>query len=59
MLQPEALSWLNSEILAHVQTPGVPRLYRIGKTTLFVTCGTGYSFVPVRFGTPNKSPVNS
>jgi predicted MPP superfamily phosphohydrolase len=46
------LSWLNSEILANVQTPGVPRLYRIGKTTLFVTCGTGYSFVPVRFGAP-------
>lgn len=46
------LSWLNSEIFSGVQTPGVPRLYRIGKTTLFVTCGTGYSFVPVRFGTP-------
>lgn len=46
------LSWLEGELLRGVRTPGVERLYRLKNGTLFVTCGLGYSFVPVRFGAP-------
>ena len=46
------LSWLNSEALPSALVDGAERLYRIGPMVLFVTCGTGYGFVPVRFGAP-------
>lgn len=46
------LSWLNSEALPGALVDGAERLYRIGPMVLFVTCGTGYGFVPVRFGAP-------
>ncbi|MBD0319984.1 MAG: hypothetical protein ICV87_06610, partial [Gemmatimonadetes bacterium] len=37
--------------------PGTPnpesrRIYRVRGSTLFITCGLGYGFVPVRFGYP-------
>lgn len=46
------LSWLNSEGLPGAVVDGAERLYRIGPMVLFVTCGVGYGFVPVRFGYP-------
>lgn len=46
------LSWLNREGLPGAVVDGTDRLYRIGPMVLFVTCGVGYGFVPVRFGYP-------
>ena len=46
------LTWLNSEIFPGTPDPARRRIYRIRGATLFVTCGIGYSFVPVRFGHP-------
>ena len=28
------------------------RIYRVRGATVFITCGVGYSFIPVRFGAP-------
>ena len=46
------LSWLNSEGLPGSVVPEVPRLYRVERMVMFVTCGVGYGFVPIRFGAP-------
>lgn len=46
------LAWLVSEALPGAAIPEVERLFRIKENTLFVTCGVGYGFVPVRFGAP-------
>lgn len=46
------LSWLNSEVFPGTENPGSTRIYRIRGTTLFVTCGLGFNYVPVRFGAP-------
>lgn len=48
------LSWVNTELFPSpaVRIPGADRLYRVGGNGLFVTCGVGYSFVPVRLGAP-------
>ena len=46
------ISWLNEQSLPANVVRGVPRLYRFGKTVMFVTCGVGYGFLPVRFGYP-------
>jgi uncharacterized protein len=46
------LTWLNAEALPFAVVEDAERLYRIGSMVLFVTCGTGYGFVPVRFGAP-------
>lgn len=46
------LSWLNSEALPAAVVDGAERMYRVGTMVMFVTCGTGYGFVPVRFGAP-------
>ncbi len=51
------LSWLNSEVLPDVRTPGVERIYRVRGATLFVTCGVGFSFVPVRLGHPPEVAI--
>jgi len=46
------VSWVNENSLPGSVVPGVPRIYRFDKTVMYVTCGVGYSFVPVRFGAP-------
>lgn len=46
------LSWLNSEGLPGAVVPNTERLYLLEDMVLFVTCGVGYGFVPVRFGSP-------
>lgn len=46
------LSWVNTTLLPAGRVPGTERLYRVGGNGLFITCGTGYGFVPVRLGAP-------
>jgi len=46
------ISWYESEALPNAAVPGVDRLYRIRNNTMFITCGIGYSFIPVRLGAP-------
>lgn len=44
------LSWLADGPLSDAGTPGLPQIFRLGRTVLYVTCGTGYGFVPIRYG---------
>lgn len=44
------IRWVNEEALPAAVVQGTERLYRIGPMVMFVTCGTGYGFVPVRYG---------
>ena len=44
------LTWVNTEVLPGTPDPRRRRIYRVRGTTMFITCGVGYSFVPVRFG---------
>jgi predicted MPP superfamily phosphohydrolase len=30
------------------------RIFRVKGSTLFITCGVGYGFIPVRFGSPPR-----
>lgn len=46
------LSWLDSEGLPGAVARGAPRMYRLARSVMFVSCGVGYGFVPVRFGAP-------
>jgi predicted MPP superfamily phosphohydrolase len=46
------VSWLNENSLPGNVVRGVPRMYRFDRTVMFVTCGVGYSFLPIRFGAP-------
>ena len=44
------LTWLNTEVLPGTPNPASTRIYRVRGSTLFVTCGLGFGYVPVRFG---------
>jgi uncharacterized protein len=46
------LTWFNTEVLPGTPTPASTRIYRVRGATLFVTCGIGFGYVPVRFGAP-------
>jgi hypothetical protein len=46
------LSWVTETALPSAAVRGVPRLFRSGRNVMFVTCGVGYGFVPIRFGAP-------
>ncbi|HET6228865.1 MAG TPA: metallophosphoesterase [Longimicrobiaceae bacterium] len=46
------LSWINTEVFPVANGSPTQRIYRMNGNTLFVTCGIGYSFVPVRYGAP-------
>jgi predicted MPP superfamily phosphohydrolase len=46
------LAWFNTTILPGTADPLKTRIWRIRGSTVFATCGTGYSFVPVRYGYP-------
>lgn len=46
------LSWYNTEIYPSSRVGGADRLYRVRGNGLFISCGIGYSFVPVRLGAP-------
>jgi hypothetical protein len=46
------LTWVNTELFPQEANAATNRIYRVRGSTLFVTCGLGFSFVPVRFGSP-------
>ncbi|HET7229704.1 MAG TPA: metallophosphoesterase [Longimicrobium sp.] len=46
------LAWFNTQVLPGTANPGKTRIWRVRGSTLFATCGLGYSFVPVRMGYP-------
>ena len=46
------LTWFNSEVLPGTPNPASTRIYRVRGSTLFVTCGVGFGYVPVRYGSP-------
>jgi len=46
------LTWLNTEVFPGTSNPTGTRIYRVRGSTLFVTCGIGFGYVPVRFGAP-------
>jgi predicted MPP superfamily phosphohydrolase len=46
------LTWFNSEVLPGTPNPASTRIYRVRGSTLFVTCGLGFGYVPVRYGSP-------
>jgi uncharacterized protein len=43
--------------LANLRVPRTRRLFRSGQSVLFITCGTGYSFVPARWGSPPEVAI--
>lgn len=45
------LTWVNTELFPQAENAGTNRIYRVRGSTLFITCGVGFSFVPVRFAT--------
>ena len=46
------LETIEAELPDLTPAPRVPRLHTLRNNPLFITCGLGYSFVPVRFGAP-------
>ena len=47
------LTWFNTEVLPQEERdPATTRIYRVRGATLFVTCGVGFGFVPIRYGAP-------
>ncbi|MBV9773069.1 MAG: hypothetical protein JO040_03930, partial [Gemmatimonadetes bacterium] len=44
------LSWYNTEIYPSSRVPGTDRLYRVRGNGLFISCGIGHTYVPVRLG---------
>lgn len=46
------LRWLNENVFPAEARRIDSRIYRVRGSTLFVTCGVGYSFLPARFGVP-------
>lgn len=46
------LSWLRQEALPGGRIEGLDKLFRVMGSTVLVTCGTGYGFVPLRYGAP-------
>ena len=46
------LTWFNSEVLPGTPDPARTRIYRVRGSTLFITCGVGFGYVPVRYGAP-------
>jgi uncharacterized protein len=51
------LSWYENEAMPGMAIPDVERLYRIRNNTLFITCGIGYSFIPIRLGSPPEVAI--
>jgi uncharacterized protein len=51
------LQWLNTAVFPGTPEPDRTRIYRIRGATLFVTCGVGYGYVPVRYGAPPEVAI--
>jgi uncharacterized protein len=46
------LRWVNTEVFPGTPEPDRRRIYRVRGATVFITCGVGFGYVPVRFGAP-------
>lgn len=46
------LSWYNTEIFPSSRVGGADRLYRVRGNGVFISCGIGHTYVPVRLGAP-------
>jgi uncharacterized protein len=44
------LQWLRSEVFPGGEIEGRDRLFRVQGSTVLVSCGIGFGFVPIRFG---------
>ena len=51
------LVWFNTEVLPQDADAATRRIYRVRGTTMFVTCGTGFGYVPVRYGAPPEVAI--
>ncbi|MEX2571939.1 MAG: hypothetical protein WD737_11625 [Gemmatimonadota bacterium] len=51
------LSWIREEALPGAAAEGFDRVFQIGGSTILITCGLGYGFVPLRFGAPPEVPL--
>jgi uncharacterized protein len=51
------LSWLRAEVFPGATVEGVDRLFRVQGSTVAVSCGLGFGFVPLRFGAPPEVPI--
>lgn len=51
------LSWLRENVFPGAIVPGVDRLFQVEAGTVVVSCGTGYGFVPLRFGAAPEVPL--
>lgn len=51
------ISWLRNEALPSASIEGAERLFRVRGSTLLVTCGIGYGFIPLRFGAAPEVPI--
>jgi uncharacterized protein len=50
-------AWLRDEIFPGGLVEGTDRLFRVMGGTVVVSCGLGYSFVPIRFGAAPEVPL--
>jgi predicted MPP superfamily phosphohydrolase len=51
------ITWLRNEVFPNGSIPGTDRLFRVQGSTVLVTCGVGYSFIPLRFGAAPEVPL--
>jgi predicted MPP superfamily phosphohydrolase len=51
------LSWLRNEVFPGGQIEGLDQLFRVQGSTVLVTCGVGYGFVPLRYGAAPEVPI--
>ncbi len=53
------LSWLREEALPGAAMEEFDRIFQLRGSTLVITCGIGYGFVPLRFGAAPEVPIVS
>ncbi len=53
------LTWLRDEAFPGGSIPGLDHLFRVQGSTVLVTCGVGYGFVPLRYGAAPEVPLLS
>lgn len=51
------LSWLRGEAMPALAVEGQERLFYREGTVVFVTCGVGYGYLPLRFGAAPEVPI--
>lgn len=51
------LATLRNDIFPGGLVEGVDRLFRVEGSTILITCGVGYGYLPLRFGSPPEVPI--